>query len=149
MLEGDIKGYFDNIDHQLLANKLETVIKDKNLIAIYWKLVKAGYVNDGPYEKSEFCVLQGGVLSPLLSNLYLHDFDMFMEKLCDIYTTDTKVSKINPEYSRIKRLIGRSTEEAKAKAKAKALKALLIKIPANLRDDTTGTRVYYNRYADD
>jgi retron-type reverse transcriptase len=135
MLEGDIKGYFDNIDHQLLANKLETVIKDKNLIAIYWKLVKAGYVNDGQYAKSE----KGGVLSPLLSNLYLHDFDVFMDKLCDIYTTDTKVSKVNPEYSRIKRLIGRSTKEAKA---------LLLKIPLNIRDDTTGTRVYYNRYAD-
>jgi retron-type reverse transcriptase len=143
MLEGDIKGYFDNIDHQLLANKLETVIKDKNLIAIYWKLVKAGYVNDGHSVRSELGVLQGGVLSPLLSNLYMHDFDMFMEKLCDIYTTDTKVSKVNPEYSRIKRLIGRSTEETKA------LKALLIKIPVNIRDDTTGTRVYYNRYADD
>jgi RNA-directed DNA polymerase len=58
MLEGDIKGYFDNIDHQLLANRLEAVIKDKNLIAIYWKLVKAGYVNDGLYVRSELGVSQ-------------------------------------------------------------------------------------------
>jgi len=105
MIEGDIKGYFDNIDHQVLADLLSKKIKDQNLIDLYWKLVKAGYVNDGKHTRSHLGVPQGGVLSPLLSNIYLHEFDVFMQDLIERYTKDTRVSKNNPEYVRLRKEI--------------------------------------------
>lgn len=154
MIEGDIKGYFDNIDHQLLATLLKKQIKDPNLIDLYWKLVKAGYVNDGYFTRSNLGVPQGGVLSPLLSNIYLHEFDVFMEDLTKKYSDlNKRVSKYNPEYLKIRKLI--SNIEAnenlnpEQREELKNLKTKLIKIPSVIRDDSTATRVYYNRYADD
>ena len=69
VIEGDIKGFFDNIDHHKLASILSINIRDKNILDLYWKLVNAGYV-DTP-----------GVLSPLLSNIYLTVLDRYIEKL--------------------------------------------------------------------
>jgi retron-type reverse transcriptase len=92
IIEGNIKGFFDNIDHLILANLLMKRIKDKNLIDLYWKLVNTGYVNDGKFTKSHLGMPQGGVLSPLLSNIYLHEFDLFMKDLMEKYTDLTRVS---------------------------------------------------------
>lgn len=164
MIEGDIKGFFDNIDHNLLGDLLKSRIKDTNLINLYWKLVKAGYVNNGHYEKNELGVPQGGVLSPLLSNVYLHEFDVFMENLIKKYSNfDKRVSKPNPEYEKLRRQIRKITLGSKScisKSKEpisyleqkKTLILLNRKLRLTtsvLRDDSTGCRVYYNRYADD
>uniref|UniRef100_UPI0023F1FF6A reverse transcriptase n=1 Tax=Cyathus jiayuguanensis TaxID=380660 RepID=UPI0023F1FF6A len=158
MIEGDIKGFFDNIDHKLLAELLKTKIKDTNLINLYWKLVKAGYINDGHFEKNGLGVppspRRGGVLSPLLSNIFLHEFDLFMEKLINKYTNNEKrVSKANPEYEKLRRQIRKITKEPLLELEQKQnliqLNKKLRFTPSVLRDDTTGTRVYYNRYADD
>lgn len=157
MIEGDIKGYFDNIDHNILAKLLKQHISDQNLIDLYWKLVNAGYVNNGKYEKSFIGVPQGGVISPLLSNLYLHEFDKFMVKVIQKYSTfDKRVSKHNPKYSKLhrdlKQLIS-SKQKEKAnhleKLQLNKLKIDLRRTPSMIRTQNTGTRVYYNRYADD
>lgn len=136
MIEGDIKGFFDNLDHHKLADLLKTKIKDKNLIDLYWKMVRAGYVSEGEgVTRNNLGVPQGGIISPLLSNIYLHEFDEFMEGLCNRYTDLTKrVSRHNPEYAKVKRM-----------GDTEALKY----IPSMIRDETTGYRVRYNRYADD
>jgi retron-type reverse transcriptase len=103
MIEGDIKGYFDNIDHHILASLLKKQIKDTNLMDLYWKLVNAGYVNDGKFTRTNLGVPQGGVLSPLLSNIYLHEFDIFMNSLIENYSNwDKRVSKTNPTYIRLR-----------------------------------------------
>jgi group II intron reverse transcriptase/maturase len=153
IIEGDIKGFFDNIDHQILANLLMKKIKDKNLIDLYWKLVNAGYVNDGKFTKSHLGVPQGGVLSPLLSNIYLHEFDLFMKDLMEKYTDSTKVSKANPVYVKLRRDIKKlanqgAINEQERNTLAK-LTGRLRKTPSVIRTKNTGTRVYYNRYADD
>lgn len=49
VITGDIKSYFDSIDHHILANLLEDKIKDQNIIDLYWKMVKAGYVEKGNF----------------------------------------------------------------------------------------------------
>src|ERR1700733_15189575 len=108
MIEGDLKGFFDHIDHHKLAELLKREIKDPNLIDLYWKLVAAGYVNNGKFESSFLGVPQGGVLSPLLSNVYLHEFDKFMEKGIAKYSDTTKrVSRHNPQYASLKRQISK------------------------------------------
>lgn len=154
MIEGDITGYFDNIDHQILATLLKKQIKDQNIIDLYWKLVKAGYVNDGNFSRSNLGVPQGGVLSPLLSNIYLHEFDKFMEDLTKKHTNlNEQVSKANPEYLKVKRMITKiensESLNLEKNEELKTLKTKLTKIPSVIRDDKTATRVYYNRYADD
>jgi len=96
-VEGDIKGYFDNIDHHILASLIKKHIPDQNFIDLYWKSVKAGYINSGDSEKqvrhSLTGVPQGSILSPLLSNIYLHEFDCFMEELKTKYHQTGVLSK--------------------------------------------------------
>lgn len=153
IIEGDIKGYFDNIDHQILAKLLMIKVKDQNLIDLYWKLVKAGYVNNGKYTRSHLGVPQGGVLSPLLSNIYLHEFDVFMEDLITRYTEKQSVSKNNPEYQRLRRQIQKleNLKDLSEQDKNTLVELCdkLKKTPSVIRDKNTGTRIFYNRYADD
>lgn len=129
IIEGDIKGFFDNLNHHILETLLSREIKDKNLIDLYWKLARAGYISEeGRLTKNNLGVPQGGIISPILSNIYLHEFDKFMEEIISKYSTPGElVSWHNPVYA--------GNEDLK-------------KEPSMIRDETTGTRVRYNRYAD-
>lgn len=84
-MEGDIKGFFDNIDHHVLAKLITRHFSEPKLIHLYWKLVKAGYVEFAAGKRNSTYpnkgVPQGGIISPLLSNLVLHEFDVYMRKL--------------------------------------------------------------------
>ncbi|MEB9892800.1 group II intron reverse transcriptase/maturase [Bacillus cereus] len=75
-IEGDIKGLFDNVNHSLLIRKLERLgIIDKRILAIIQKMLKAGIMEKGVFSQSTTGTPQGGILSPLLANAYLNDFD--------------------------------------------------------------------------
>ena len=78
-VEGDIKGCFDNINHRLMLQKLWRIgIRDKRVLKIISQMLKAGYIDQGAYHDSELGTPQGGILSPLLSNVYLNDFDWYI-----------------------------------------------------------------------
>lgn len=78
-LEGDIKGCFDNINHRILLQKLWKVgIHDKRLLKIISQMLKAGYIEQGAFSETPLGTGQGSVLSPLLANLYLNDFDWYV-----------------------------------------------------------------------
>jgi len=164
IIEGDLKGFFDNIDHHKLAELLKRRIKDQNLMDLYWKLVKAGYVNNGQYQNSFLGVppiafdksiaKEGGVLSPLLSNIYLHEFDLFMQELMAKYSSEKKkrISRTNPTYTKLRKLIAKmetSTLTPRQKSELRDLKFLYTRTSSVIRDSLTATRIYYNRYADD
>jgi len=72
IVEVDIKGFFDNVSHYWLQRCLEERIKDQNLMWLIRRFLKAGVVEDGKYQASEKGTPQGGNLSPLLANIYLH-----------------------------------------------------------------------------
>lgn len=81
-LEGDIKGCFDNINHRILLQKLWRIgIHDKRIITIIRQTLKAGYVEYDILYNSVVGTPQGGIISPLLSNVYLNDFDWYVGRL--------------------------------------------------------------------
>ena len=109
-VEGDIKGCFDNINHRILLKKIWRIgIHDKRVIKMIQQMLKAGYIESGLMNDTEIGTMQGGILSPLLSNVYLNDFDwyvgrMYMEphRRCKHKGNDTrrlKYSGVTPKYN--------------------------------------------------
>ena len=80
VIEGDIKGYFDNVHHRKLLSILKQRIADKDIIDLIWKFLKAGIMENGLFARTETGVPQGGVISPLLANVYLNEFDKWAEE---------------------------------------------------------------------
>ncbi|MDI6794910.1 MAG: reverse transcriptase domain-containing protein, partial [bacterium] len=71
--EADIRGFFDNIDHEWILRMLEERIKDKAFIGLIRKWLKAGIIEpDGTLNLPTKGTPQGGVVSPILANIYLH-----------------------------------------------------------------------------
>ena len=76
----DIKGFFDNIPHKKLMRVLNKYIADGTVLDLIWKWLKAGYMEEGKFLESERGTQQGGVISPLLANIYLNELDWELQK---------------------------------------------------------------------
>ena len=72
ILDADIKGYFDNINHELIIKGLETHIKDPNLLRLIKRFLKVGIIENGEYKASENGTPQGSILSPVLANIVMY-----------------------------------------------------------------------------
>jgi RNA-directed DNA polymerase len=79
VIEGDIKSYFDLVHHRKLLSILKRRIADRNIIDLIWKFLNAGVMEDGLFARTETGVPQGGVISPLLANVYLNELDKWAE----------------------------------------------------------------------
>lgn len=137
ILNLDIAGCFDNIQHQELINALIREIDDKPFFDLMWKFLKSGYIFEKKFNKTENGVPQGSIISPILSNIYLHNLDLFMAKLKEDFDKG-KRRKSNPKYTKIIR---------KGKFSAKLTRKLRI-TPLSYRDENF-KRLIYVRYADD
>lgn len=139
-IEGDIINYFDTIEHQKLVDIVSSEIKDQQVLDLLWKFLRAGVIIDKRYLRTSVGVPQGGIISPILSNIYLHKLDLYVEKLKK--ELDTKeTSKSNPEYVRAKSKL-RSKKGIARKIDYKELR----KLKSTQR---AGLKIYYVRYADD
>lgn len=78
VLDADIKGFFDNIDHELLIEFIRQKVTDGWVIEIIKSWLTMGVMKDGEYIPTEKGTPQGGVISPLLANIFLHEFDKVM-----------------------------------------------------------------------
>jgi group II intron reverse transcriptase/maturase len=79
VIEGDLSSYFDTVHHRLLMKSIRKRISCQRFTNLLWRIIKAGHI-----EKNLFCatskgVPQGGVISPLLSNIMLNEFDQYMD----------------------------------------------------------------------
>ena len=153
VIEGDIKGFFDNVDHHILERLLCTQIEDQQFIDLYWKLVRAGYVERGFSFENKIGVPQGSIVSPILSNIYLHEFDKFMHDLINRESTKGKlISKVNPTmavFSKKLNVLSEKYSKIKDKETLKEIKKVRLErneLPSRIR---VGIRIYYVRYADD
>ena len=72
ILDADIKGFFDNIDHDIMMMFLEHEIEDKNFLRYVRRFLKSGILEDYKYYESDKGTPQGGLISPILANVYLH-----------------------------------------------------------------------------
>ena len=153
-VEGDIKGCFDNIDHQVLVNIIGSKIKDVRLNQLIWKMLKVGYIDDWKYYNTFSGTPQGGIASPIFANIYLHELDKFvMKQSADFNKAATK--KYTDEYKKLlngldcirQKMKRAEGEERKALiAHKKAIKKVLLKTPSKSQTDK---RLCYIRYADD
>jgi len=153
-VEGDIKGCFDNIDHHKLVEIIGNKIKDARLIKLVWKLLKAGYMEDWQYHTTQSGTPQGGIVSPLFANIYLHELDKFVVRLADEFNRpgETQYTK---EYRKIssrityinKRL--KTVDESRKAALLQEKQALHKKQLSRPSKSQTDKKIKYVRYADD
>jgi len=81
VVEADIKGFFDHVNHKWLMKFLRVRIGDKRILRLIWRMLKGGIMEDGLVRASDEGTPQGGNLSPLLSNVYLHyTLDLWFER---------------------------------------------------------------------
>jgi len=147
-VEGDIKGCFDNIDHSKLLEILRRKIQDGRFIALVEGLLKAGYLEDWKYNATHSGTPQGGVVSPILANIYLTELDRFVTgELIPEFTKGTK-RKTLPIYER---LHSRS-KKAKVKGDMDGYRYWGLQArqhPSQDPEDADFRRLRYARYADD
>jgi group II intron reverse transcriptase/maturase len=147
-VEGDIKGFFDNIDHSILLSLLSKKIADGRIIELVRRFLNAGYLEFHQIHNSLTGTPQGNGVSPVLANIYLHELDIFTEEVCRKYSTDKKSKKHNPAYSRL--FHARSVAKKRGDYKrADEILGEMRKLPCRNPMDTGFIRVHYVRYADD
>jgi group II intron reverse transcriptase/maturase len=147
-VEGDIKGCFDNINHEVLLGILSRDIHDGRLLQLIRWALEAGYMEDWVYHKTHSGTPQGGVLSPLLSNIYLHELDVFIEEeLIPRYTRGVRRAS-SPEYNRFDALL-KVARRAGDTERVKQLEQERRRYPSQDTRDPNYRRLAYVRYADD
>jgi len=113
--------------------------------------VRAGYIVNLEFKRSELGVPQGGTVSPLLANIYLHEFDKFIEELKIKYNSDT-ISKSNPKYAKLEVNI-RTARNRHERNPTNETKKLIQKLKQEKRRTPStiriGTKINFIRYADD
>lgn len=157
-IEGDIKGFFDNIHHDVLIGILKERISDERFIRLIRKFLNAGYIEDWVYHKTYSGTPQGGIISPILANIYLDKLDKYMQEYI-LKFNKGKDRKRNPEYRKLE-VKRRNLVEKLKKAESKADKDIILKdirqvemerrnVPYSLPMDENYKRMQYVRYADD
>jgi len=146
-IEGDISQCFDRLNHELLIQELSEHFHDGRFIGLVRELLDAGYMEDWTYNQTLSGVPQGGVVSPILSNILLNKLDRFVEdKLIPQYTKGAK-RKADPTYRRLVVQAFRERQKGNAE-KARELKKQFQKLPS-LAIGPEFRRLKYVRYADD
>jgi group II intron reverse transcriptase/maturase len=147
-IEGDIKGCFDNINHERLLSILRENIHDNRFIRLMEELLKAGYLEDWNYEPTLSGTPQGGILSPLLANIYLDRLDTFVETDLIPRFTKGKSRKGSGAYRTLQSRMLRMKYKGDWNT-AKVLRKRLQQMPSTDTQDPNFRRLPYIRYADD
>lgn len=163
-IEGDIKGFFDNINHSVLLKLLSKKINDHRFLLLIHSALTSGIMENWTYHKTFSGTPQGGIISPLLANIYLHEFDMFMEEQMKEFNKgktragSKRYLKIRSEIKNLSRKIKRLDNKNGHKQwegredlvlNIQELKQKQLQIPSVEPMDKEFERMRYVRYADD
>jgi group II intron reverse transcriptase/maturase len=148
LIEGDISDCFGSLDHELTVQILSEKIHDNRFLRLVRNMLEAGYLEDWVWNATLSGAPQGGVLSPLLSNIYLHRLDTFVEQvLMPEYNRGAERVK-NPAYRKVQKALTRARERGD-RAEARSLRQQLRGMPSKDLHDPGYRRLRYCRYADD
>lgn len=157
-IEGDIKGFFDNIDHDVLVGILRERISDDRFIRLIRKFLKAGYVEDWTFHNTYSGMPQGGIVSPILANIYLDKLDKYVKEYIRHFDMGTKrrpgkeSNDLANERKRTVRKLKKvkdGIEKAALVARLKAIEQERAAFPSGDEMDGSYRRLKYIRYADD
>jgi group II intron reverse transcriptase/maturase len=147
-IEGDISDCFGSFDHEILLGILAEKIHDQRFLRLIRNMLKAGYLEDWEYRDTLSGVPQGGVVSPVLSNIYLQKLDEFVEGvLIPQYTRGDRRTP-NPPYQAVKWRLA-SARQRGDRAQARKLQEQARAVPSADPMDPGYRRLFYCRYADD
>ncbi|KAA6322833.1 Group II intron-encoded protein LtrA, partial [termite gut metagenome] len=157
-IEGDIKGFFDNINHEVLIGILRERIADERFLRLIRKFLNAGYVEDWVFHRTYSGTPQGGIISPILANIYLDKFDKYIREYINRFNKgETRKGDAQYKlyeqrrYRLAKKLRKEKDEKVRAKmiAEIKQLRKERNNHPARNEMDSSIKRLKYVRYADD
>lgn len=157
-IEGDIKGFFDNIKHEILVNILKERIADERFIRLIRKFLKAGYAEQWKFHNTYSGTPQGGIVSPILANIYLDKFDKYMKMYADKFNKGER-RKVSSEYRRLNNKKTRLAKKLKSVTDESVRAGMITEIKETLAQtyvtpchepmDANYRRIQYVRYADD
>ena len=147
-IEGDISDCYGSLDHEVLLSILAEKIRDNRFLRLIRNMLKAGYLEDWEYRETLSGTPQGGVVSPVLSSIYLHKLDEYVERELIPRYTRGKSRRPNLAYTRMsdqRRRAMRRGDRARARELLQQMRAL----PSHDPMDPGYRRLRYIRYADD
>lgn len=159
IIEGDIAHCFDSIDHRLMIKILGKKIKDQRFLNVIWLFLKSGYVDDWVFYETYSGAAQGGVISPILMNIYMNEFDLKLKEIGED-TEKASPAKNNPktnEYNRLTEKIEHlrkniASLEANAPGRSTLIKEVKQLKHERLQVPSTANitkKIKFIRYADD
>ncbi len=147
-IEGDIADCFGTLDHSILLSILGEKIRDNRFLRLLHAMLQAGYLEDWTWNATLSGAPQGGIASPVLSNIYLHRLDEFVETVLIPDYTRGRLRARNPEYRAVERAIARARRRGD-RAEVRSLYRRLHSLPSQDPNDPDYRRLRYCRYADD
>jgi group II intron reverse transcriptase/maturase len=147
-IEGDISDCFGSLDHQVMLSILAETIHDSRFLRLLRHMLQAGYLEDWTWHATHSGAPQGGVVSPVLSNIYLHRLDAYVEQILIPHYTRGASRRSNPVYRKV------VNDSARARARgdretARRLRTRMRQLPRGDPHDPGYRRLRYLRYADD
>jgi group II intron reverse transcriptase/maturase len=147
-IEGDVSDCFGSFDHEIMVQILAEKIHDNRFLRLMRNMLKAGCLEDWRWNETLSGVPQGGVVSPVMSNIYLHKLDNFAETVLIPEYTRGRTRKQDTGYARVRAAAVRARKRGDH-AKARELRKRLRGMPSGDPRDPGYRRLQYCRYADD
>jgi group II intron reverse transcriptase/maturase len=147
-VEGDIADCFGSFDHQVMLSILSEKVHDNRFLRLVRNMLTAGYLEDWRWGATLSGVPQGGIASPVLSNIYLHKLDVFVETVLIPEYTRGRLRARSPEYREVEQAIVRARRKGD-RAQVRSLYRRLHSLPSQDPRDPGYRRLRYCRYADD
>jgi group II intron reverse transcriptase/maturase len=147
-VEGDLADCFGSFDHQVMLSVLAEKIHDNRFLRLVRNMLTAGYLEDWTWGATLSGVPQGGIASPVLSNIYLHKLDVFVETVLIPEYTRGRLRARNPEYRAVEHAIARARRRGD-RTQVRSLYRRLHSLPSQDPRDPGYRRLRYCRYADD